>query len=69
VSAVKPTDDGQAFLVRLYNPTAFEASARLVGSAGASRVYLSDETGRPGKPVEQPVRVPPLGTVVLCVAR
>ena len=70
VSSMKPTDDGSAFLVRLYNPSAASADGRLVSTGTTPlRVAESDETGRPGKPVGETLTLPPFGTLVLRVER
>jgi alpha-mannosidase len=66
-SAVKPADDGRGFLVRLYNPSASEASARLVGLPGPVSVAATDAGGVPGTAVVGAIRLPAFGTVVLRV--
>jgi alpha-mannosidase len=70
VSALRPTDDGTGLLVRLYNPSAAPATARIVGTLAAPlRVTESDEGGRAGKPAGESVTLRPYGTVVRRVER
>jgi alpha-mannosidase len=68
-SAVKPADDGRAFLVRLYNPSPSEAAAQLFGASGPLRGVAVDADGRPGKAITGPIRLPAFGTIVLRVER
>jgi hypothetical protein len=70
VSALRPTDDGVGLLVRLYNPSAAAATARIVGAGGARlRIAESDEGARAGAPVGDTLTVLPFGTMVLRVER
>jgi alpha-mannosidase len=70
VSALRPTDDGAGFLVRLYNPSAAAAAARIVGTGSAvPRVTASDESARPGRAVGERVTLAPLKTMVVRVER
>jgi len=69
VSAVRPADDGRAVIVRLYNPTAAAASARLLGQSPRMRVLTLGASGTPGQPITGPIPVPAFGTVVLVVER
>ncbi len=70
VSALRPTDDGAGFLVRLHNPSAAVATARIAGTGSAPlRVAESDESARAGKPVGDSLTLPPFGTLVLRVER
>jgi alpha-mannosidase len=69
-SEVKPADDGRSLVVRLYNPSASEASARLVGaSSGSLRVFPINPDGQQGNAVAGAIRVPAFGTVVLQVTK
>ncbi len=63
VSAARPSDDGRAIIVRLYNPTAAPASTRLLGVALPAIATAS------GQAVGGPIRLPAFGTVVLVVTR
>jgi alpha-mannosidase len=61
-SAVKPADDGQGVVIRLYNPSASPATARLSARSGILRITRDD-----GSAVAGPVRLPAFGTAVLRV--
>jgi alpha-mannosidase len=69
VSALRPTDGGTGFLVRLYNPSAVSAGGRLVSTGTTLRLLESDESGRARSTGVGRVTLPPYGTVVLRVER
>ena len=59
VTALKPSDDGQAMIVRLFGASAKARSARLKwGGAQPQAVFLSDTSERPGKTRRRPDRSP-----------
>ncbi len=64
-SAVKPADDGRSTVVRLYNPSASPAAARLVGRSGPLRITREDGGAVDGGSV----RLPAFGTLVLRVEK
>jgi alpha-mannosidase len=67
-SALKPADDGRAFVVRLYNPSPAEAVAQVVGAPGPLKtVAVIGADGKPAGAVNGPIRLPAFGTVVLRV--
>jgi len=66
VTALKPSDDGRAVIVRLFGASAQTRSATLRwGAVQPSRVFLSDTSERAGKPVGNRVEVPASGLVTL----
>jgi hypothetical protein len=69
VAGLKPTDDGRATLVRLYNASDRAAAATLSWRTGRKSTVLSDTAEDPGKPVPGSVTVPAWGMVTLRVAR
>jgi alpha-mannosidase len=64
-SAFKPSDDGQALILRLYNPTAQAQTARLNWSRPVSHVWLSSAEEEQGTAAPADLAVPGLGTVTL----
>jgi hypothetical protein len=66
VIGLKPTDDGQGVLLRLFGAAgrAEKTSIRWARPAPQA-VYLSDTSERCGQPVQGPVRVPGFGVVTL----
>lgn len=74
VSSLRPTDDGTAVLVRIYNPTTSAEKAWVVATgagqrAAASRVTVTaaDADGRAGAAIGDTVMVPAQGTVTVRV--
>jgi len=66
VTALKPSDDGRAVIVRLFDASAQPKSATLKwGGTPPSRVFLSDTSERAGKPVGNRIEVPASGLVTL----
>jgi hypothetical protein len=59
---VAPVDAGNALLVRLYNPTAFETEATIRPSARGGRLFAADSQGTAGGPLASPIRLPPFAT-------
>jgi hypothetical protein len=64
-SAFKPSDDGQALILRLYNPTSQAQTARLNWSHPVSQVWLSSAEEEQGTAAPADLAVPGLGTVTL----
>ena len=72
VSAVRPTDDGRAIIVRLYNPTARRRETRLHRrnrTARGCRLAASDESGRVGSLPDETDPCRRSGQLVLRVER
>lgn len=66
VTGLKPSDDGQAWIVRLFAAEGEEALARLTWHGdGPQRVTLCGTDEQPGEPVVGEVRVPGHGVVAL----
>lgn len=66
VTALKPSDDGRALIVRLFGATDKARSAHLKwGGRQAAAVFLSDTSERAGKPVDGPIDVPAWGLVTV----
>ncbi|HRV49393.1 MAG TPA: polysaccharide lyase family protein [Sedimentisphaerales bacterium] len=66
VTAVKPSDDGRALIVRLFGATDKARSAHLKwGSVRPAAVFLSDTSERAGEPVGAAIDVPAWGLVTL----
>ncbi len=66
VTALKPSDDGKALIVRLFGASAKARSANLKwGGSKPKAVFLSDTSERPGKRVGNRIEVPASGLVSL----
>jgi alpha-mannosidase len=66
----KPSDDGKAWIVRLFGASGEDRKAKLTWATGTSpRVWLSDLSERPIKPIEQEIEVAGLDLVTLRVER
>jgi hypothetical protein len=66
VTALKPSDDGRAMIVRLFDASAQSRSATLKwGSTQPARVFLSDTSEHAGKPVGNRIEVPASGLVTV----
>ncbi|OHB65283.1 MAG: hypothetical protein A2Y77_14930 [Planctomycetes bacterium RBG_13_62_9] len=66
VTALKPSNDGQALIVRLFGASAETKSARLQwGDRQPKAVFLSDTSEQPGKRVADRIEVPASGLVSL----
>ncbi|MCX5644412.1 MAG: polysaccharide lyase family protein [Phycisphaerae bacterium] len=64
VTALKPSDDGRALIVRLFGASAQAKSASLHwGGVPPKAVFLSDTSERPGKRVGARIEVPAAGLV------
>jgi alpha-mannosidase len=62
VSSVRPSEDGNALMIRLYNASESAQSAAIVwGSYQASRTYLSSPFEEKGRPVSGTIELPPFG--------
>ena len=66
-SAFKPSDDGQALVLRLYNPSGQAQTARLEWSHPVRHVWLSSAEEEQGPAAPAEIAVPSLGTVTLRV--
>ena len=66
-TAFKPSDDGKALIVRLYNPTGSPQSAHLNWSRPVRHTWLSSACEEPGQEVPAAILVPKLGLVTLRV--
>jgi alpha-mannosidase len=59
VTTLKPSDDGKAWIIRLFGGSGQERPARLVWSSPQPRsVSISDLSEKPGTPVGDTVTVP-----------
>jgi len=68
VTSLKPSDDGQALIVRLFGASDRARSARLKWSGRKpTAAFLSDASEHAGKPVSGPIDVPACGLVTLRV--
>lgn len=66
VTALKPSDDRKALMVRLFGASGEAREARLTWSGpGPKRLYLSDTSERPGREVTGPVAIPAWGLVTV----
>jgi alpha-mannosidase len=66
VTAFKPSDDGKAWIVRLFGAAGKDEKAHLRWAAPAPKaVWLSDNSERPSVPVTGPVTVPAWSIVTL----
>jgi alpha-mannosidase len=66
VSALKPSDDGKAWIVRLFGASGKSRHARILWNGAAPKsVTLSDTSEQPGSPVHGTVTVPGYGLVTL----
>jgi len=66
VTALKPSDDGKALIVRLFGASAEARSASLKwGDVQPKAVFLSDTSERPGKRAGNRIEVPASGLVSL----
>ncbi len=70
VETLKPSDDGRAWIVRLYGASGHPEKATLHWRAGLTpHISLSDLSERPGAPLTGPVDVPPYGIVTVRAER
>jgi alpha-mannosidase len=68
VTALKPSDDGKAWIVRLYGASGKERQVRLSwASPGPGKTWMSDTSERPIAETHDPVTVPGWGIVSLRV--
>jgi alpha-mannosidase len=66
VTALKPSDDGKALIVRLFGASAQARAADLKwGDVKPKAVFLSDTSERPGKRIGTRIKVPASGLVTL----
>ncbi len=66
VTALKPSDDGKAWIVRLYGASGKDRQVGLTGTGlGASKTWLTDTSERPIAEIHDPVTVPGWGLVSL----
>ncbi len=67
---LKPSDDGRAFIVRLYNASPSEQRPTLAWAGPAApQMWVSDLSEAEGRPLAGPVTIPPAGLVTVLVAR
>jgi alpha-mannosidase len=70
VTTWKVSDDGQAWIVRLFGASGEDRQAKLIGSPSAPmRIFRSDLTERSGTPLTDSVLVPGFGLVTLRIER
>ena len=67
VSALKPSDDGKALIVRLYNPTGVTQTTKLDWNRPVRQVWLSSAREEQGGAAPAEIPVPQLGTATLRV--
>jgi alpha-mannosidase len=66
VSALKPSDDGKAWIIRLFNASEQAGKATLTWAAPAPKaMFLSDIAERPLSAITGPIDVPPYGMVTV----
>jgi alpha-mannosidase len=66
VTALKPSDDGQAWIVRLFGASGKDCDATLTWSSpGPRKVWISDTSERPNRPAGQRVTVAAWGLTTL----
>ena len=65
ISSVKPSDDGKALIIRLFNAGEKTASAKLAWSQTPSTLCFSDTSEQPRQPVTGDVPTPAMGLVTL----
>ncbi len=62
VTVLKPSDDGKAWIVRLYGASGKECQVGLSWAGpGPSKTWMSDTSERPIAEIHDPVTVPGLG--------
>ena len=66
-TAFKPSDDGRALIVRLFNPTGQPQTTRLDWNPPVRQVWLSSAREETGPPAPSAISVPGLGTVTVRV--
>lgn len=67
VTALKPSDDGKALIVRLLGASGRAETARLEWAKAPAKIWLSDTSEKPLKPASPNVPVPGWGVVTLRV--
>jgi alpha-mannosidase len=65
VQSLKPSDDGKALIVRLFNPSATAQTASVKWSQPPRQVSLSDTSEQPRATVNSPLALPSQGLVTL----
>ena len=69
-TSLRPTADGQAWILRLYNASARPETLKLSGEAAdRGRVFLSDVDGAEGPSLPASLEVPPSGILTLRIIR
>ena len=69
VSALKPSDDGQALIVRLFGASGENQKVTLKWSDPAPQaMWLSDTSEKAGTPLNGPIEVPGYGIVTVRAA-
>jgi alpha-mannosidase len=59
VIAMKPSDDGKAWIVRLFGASGKDSKTNMVWSApGPKQIFLSDTSEKPLRKIEGPIDVP-----------
>ena len=66
-TAFKPSDDGRALIVRLFNPSGQLRQTRLDWNPPVRQVWLSSAGEKPGRLAPPVISVPGLGSVTLRV--
>ncbi|HUW60473.1 MAG TPA: polysaccharide lyase family protein [Candidatus Bathyarchaeia archaeon] len=70
VTALKPSDDGKAWIVRLFGASGKLEHATLTwGTPKQPRMWMSDLTERPQTRVSGPIEIPPYGIVTVRIDR
>jgi alpha-mannosidase len=64
-SALKPSDDGKALIIRLFNPTSEPQTAQLAWGRPVSHVWMSNANEERGPSAPPAIPVPSLGMVTL----
>ena len=68
-TAFKPSDDGQALIVRLFNPTGQPQTARLNWAQPVRQTWLSSAREDQGRPAPESIPLAKLGTATLRVEK
>jgi hypothetical protein len=70
ITSIKPSDDGRAWIIRLFGAGEETVKTRLIWNPpGPRRIWLSDTSEQPRQPCPDPIEIPSRGLVTLRVER